>query len=108
MSECVYRARANEGVVNKASAHPFNNPIHGSAAKAQAENTTKVCPQGKRTVKRPNRRVDLLLFLRINVEIERLRAFIGPESHLKLRAGQPHRVLKPTPKMIPPKRKLAP
>jgi len=60
-----------EGVVNRAKAKPLPNPTQGSPVRAQAEKTNNVCPQGRATVKHPNKKVDHPLSFNKRVEIQR-------------------------------------
>ena len=50
-------AKRSDGVVKSANMTPLKIPVHGLCERAQAEKTIKVCPQGKNTVKKPNRKV---------------------------------------------------
>ena len=51
-------AKNSDGVVSKANINPFIIPVKKLPDKAQAEKTTIVCAQGKKTVIKPNKNVD--------------------------------------------------
>jgi hypothetical protein len=94
----------SDGDVSTANAAAFIAPITALPDNAHAEKTINVCPQGRRTVKNPNKNVGRGCSLRSN-SVKVLEIFPLPNRHL-LGTFHFNTVPNPATKMTLPKIKL--